>query len=272
MHDVREAFDDDANGNFDGAGLRDAPDVVAGEVDEHDVLGELLRIGEELGGQRFVFGGRSPTASRAGERSHRGDFVFHPHQRFRRGARDLKRGNAAFFGEIDEIHVRRRRQDAKRSVDVERVGRPRARHHRAPELNLERVACGDVLLGANGVCLVRRVVHQHVDVAGDRRWIGRGEGVERRAPLEIAARALDFAGLGRSDGHRLPQVVEHDDRRLADEPRERLVLGPSVDLRREVNEVVREESDVRPREPRRDVRLGLRTEDDLARELGEWIA
>jgi hypothetical protein len=35
------------------AGRRDAPDVVAAEVDQHHVLGDLLGVGEELGGERL---------------------------------------------------------------------------------------------------------------------------------------------------------------------------------------------------------------------------
>jgi hypothetical protein len=47
MHDVRVALDDELLGHLDRAGNRDAADVVATEIEEHDVLGALLGIGEQ---------------------------------------------------------------------------------------------------------------------------------------------------------------------------------------------------------------------------------
>ena len=36
------------------------PEVVAAEVDEHDVLGALLLVGEQVGAQAAVLGGVAP--------------------------------------------------------------------------------------------------------------------------------------------------------------------------------------------------------------------
>ena len=47
----------------------DAPDVVAGEVDEHHVLGALLRVLGELGGQAPVVGFGAAAAPGAGDRA-----------------------------------------------------------------------------------------------------------------------------------------------------------------------------------------------------------
>ncbi len=46
VHDVAVAFDRHEVGDFDGAELRDAADIVAGEVDEHEVFGALFGVGE----------------------------------------------------------------------------------------------------------------------------------------------------------------------------------------------------------------------------------
>ncbi len=55
MHDVRVAFDHEALGHRNAADLRDPPDVVPAEVEQHDVLGDLLRIGEQLPLELAVF-------------------------------------------------------------------------------------------------------------------------------------------------------------------------------------------------------------------------
>ncbi len=55
VHDVAVALDEEAVGHFDRADLRDAADVVAAKVEEHEMLGALLGIGQEFCRQRFVF-------------------------------------------------------------------------------------------------------------------------------------------------------------------------------------------------------------------------
>src|SRR5207245_3934696 len=65
VHDVRIALDQHFLGHLDASGRGDAADVVAAEVDQHDVLGALLRIGEQLLGDRGVLLGCTaprPTA------------------------------------------------------------------------------------------------------------------------------------------------------------------------------------------------------------------
>ena len=64
VHDVRVALDLEQARRPHGAGLADAGQVVAGEVDEHHVLGALLLVGGELGRERVV--GRRAVAARAG--------------------------------------------------------------------------------------------------------------------------------------------------------------------------------------------------------------
>src|SRR4029453_3559971 len=48
MHDVGVAFDHQTVGDRDTAHPRDTSDIVASQIDQHDVLGNLLGIGLEL--------------------------------------------------------------------------------------------------------------------------------------------------------------------------------------------------------------------------------
>ncbi len=136
---------------------------------------------------------------------------------------------------------------------------------------MEGVASADVLFGAHRVGLVRRVVHQHIDIGRHRVGVGCGERVKVRPLLEIVPRPLDLATIGRSDGDGLPEIVEHHDGGLGHEPRQWLVLGPPVDLGREVDEIVSEVADVRASKTRGDVGLAVRVGGDLLSELGERI-
>ena len=54
VHDLAVALDEELVGDLDGADLGDAADVVAAEIEQHQVLGALLRIGEQLVLQRLV--------------------------------------------------------------------------------------------------------------------------------------------------------------------------------------------------------------------------
>src|SRR5690606_36659911 len=51
MHDVRIAFDHHLVGDLDAADLGDAADIIACQVDQHDVFGDLLGVCLELGGK-----------------------------------------------------------------------------------------------------------------------------------------------------------------------------------------------------------------------------
>ncbi len=65
VHDVRVALDEHEVLDADGAEFGDAAYVVAAEVDEHDVLGDFLLVGAEVGFEGAVFdlvGGASAGA------------------------------------------------------------------------------------------------------------------------------------------------------------------------------------------------------------------
>ena len=63
-----------------------AADVVAPEVDQHDVLGPLLGVGQQLFGQGAVLGLVGTAAPRPRQRPDRHHPVLDPHQDLRRAA------------------------------------------------------------------------------------------------------------------------------------------------------------------------------------------
>ena len=133
-----------------GAELDDAADVVAREVDEHHVLGALLRVLGELGRHPAVVGLGAAAAAGAGDRAADHAAVEELHHRLGRRA-DQRR-----LGMPHEVHVRRRVHLAQHAVDVERVdGADEVEALR--EHHLEDVAREDVLArGFDRVGVVRR--------------------------------------------------------------------------------------------------------------------
>ena len=71
VHDVRVALDGLELRDPDRADRRDPPDVVPPEVDEHHVLGVLLRVGAQLRLERLVLGGVRAAPARPGDGAER---------------------------------------------------------------------------------------------------------------------------------------------------------------------------------------------------------
>ena len=152
--DVEEAV------HLDRPRLADAPEVVAPEVDEHEVLGALLLVGEEVLLEADVLLGVRAAPARARDRVRRRHAVPHRHERLGAGPDDLERP-ASGVGETQQVHVRAGVGRPQDPVDVERLGgrlglEPLADH------DLERVARADPLLGG----LDRREVAVAVERAG----------------------------------------------------------------------------------------------------------
>ena len=80
MHHVAEALDDEAFGHLHRTELRHAADVVAAEVEQHQVLGTFLGIGQQFGFQRLIFFVGRAAPPGAGERADGHDAVAQPHQ------------------------------------------------------------------------------------------------------------------------------------------------------------------------------------------------
>ena len=97
--------------------LGDAADVVAAQVDEHDVLGPLLGVGQQFVGEALVLFLGAAAAARAGQRADGDLAVDHADHDLRRAAdqRALRRPQ--------EEHERAGVHDPQRAVDVERIGR-----------------------------------------------------------------------------------------------------------------------------------------------------
>ena len=99
-----------------GAELHHPAHVVAGEVDEHDVLGALLRVLGQLGGHAPVVALGAAPAAGPGDGTADDPAVEQLHHRLGRRA-DQRR-----LGVAHEVHVRRRVDLAQHPVHVERVG------------------------------------------------------------------------------------------------------------------------------------------------------
>ena len=153
VHDVRVALGDHEIGEAHGVEFADAADVVAGEIDEHDVLGAFL--GSARSSARA---GRPPRAScRAGACRRWGGLrlaLFAADVEFRRGA------DERHAAELEDEHVGRGIDEAQRAVEID--GRVSRRDFEALRRDdLEDVAGADVFLHGLGHFDV--LVARHVD-------------------------------------------------------------------------------------------------------------
>ena len=80
MHHVRVALDRHLLGDLDATDGRHPANVVASQIEQHDVLGDLLRIGEHLGGQCFVRLSAGTARPGAGDRPQRDYLALLAHQ------------------------------------------------------------------------------------------------------------------------------------------------------------------------------------------------
>ena len=102
MEDVAVALDVHVLRDGHGPGPRDAAQVVAPEVDEHHVLGALLRVALELLGEDLRPRRRGATGAGAGNRVGRQLVAIDLEEELRAGPDDLERGHP------DEEQVRAR--------------------------------------------------------------------------------------------------------------------------------------------------------------------
>ena len=126
-------------GHFDRADLRDAADIVAPEIEQHQMFGALLRVGQQFLADRLVLGAVPAAMARAGDRAD-GDAVV-PHTNQNLGAR----ADNGEIGEVEEIEEGRRIDPPQRPVECE--GRQReGRLETLRQHDLEDVAGGDIFL------------------------------------------------------------------------------------------------------------------------------
>ncbi len=115
MHDVAVALHGHELIDALGAKARHPAHVVAGQVDEHDVLGALFRVLDELGLEATVLDVVRAAPARPGDRSRHDAPVEELHHRLGRRPDDRDAPLA------EEEHVRARVHLAEHPVDVERV-------------------------------------------------------------------------------------------------------------------------------------------------------
>ena len=105
-HDVRQ---------LDRAVTGDAPHVVAPQVDQHDMLGPFLGIGQQFLGQTPSSSSSRPRLPRAGQRTHR-------HLAVHDATHDLGRtADQRHARRAQEEHERAGIDDPQGAVDLERV-------------------------------------------------------------------------------------------------------------------------------------------------------
>src|SRR4051794_6375722 len=91
MEDVAVALDLHVLADRYGPRTRDAAQVVATEIDEHDVLRALLRVGLQLLGEKCVLAGVGATRPGARDRMRRQPVALDLEQELGRGTDDLER-------------------------------------------------------------------------------------------------------------------------------------------------------------------------------------
>src|SRR5690606_40671065 len=85
------------------------------EIDEHHVLGVLLRVRDELLLEREIVVASRAAGACAGDRPEARVAVLEPDERLGRGSGDRK------AAEPEEVHVRRRIQQPEAAVRLERI-------------------------------------------------------------------------------------------------------------------------------------------------------
>mmetsp|Transcript_21136 Transcript_21136/g.68381 ORF Transcript_21136/g.68381 Transcript_21136/m.68381 type:complete len:375 (+) Transcript_21136:286-1410(+) len=140
VHNVRVSFHLHELLHFDRAALGDGADVVAAEVDEHDVLGALLLVREKLHLDALVLFRAGPARARAGERAVRHLPLLDPAQNLGRGCHE----HAPTRLQIE--HVRARIDHAESAVNLERI-RESSTLEAMREHELENVPGPNVLFG-----------------------------------------------------------------------------------------------------------------------------
>src|SRR6266851_2801778 len=140
VHDVGETLDGHELLDFDGAVIADAAEIVAAEIDKHDVLGAFLFAAEQLFFEALVFGFVFAAGPSSGDGAVENIAALDFHEHFGRAAHDRD------VVHLQKEEIRRRIQGAQLAIDFERLsfglgGKALAEH------NLENVAGANVLLG-----------------------------------------------------------------------------------------------------------------------------
>ena len=186
MHDVGIALDEFEALDADRAVFGDAAEIVAAQIDEHDVLGALLGIGGQLGGEALVFFFVAAAGAGAGDGPVKSFAALNFEEHLGRAADD---GGVA---QLQKIHVRRGIDDAQGAINLERIGAG-ARGEALAEGHLENISGANVFFrfAHGGQKLRPGKIGSHAQGRAAR---GRGAIVEGRG--ELAAGLANFADGG----------------------------------------------------------------------------
>ena len=102
MHDVGIIFDGEFFRRRDGADFGDTADVVAAQVQQHQMFSQFLRIAKQVFGQGFIFSGRGTALTGTGKGAQGDAAIADTHQNLGAGADHLK------IAEIQIEQIRRR--------------------------------------------------------------------------------------------------------------------------------------------------------------------
>ena len=221
VHHVAVAFDGEAVGDLHRPRRRHPAHIIAPEIEQHQVLGALLGIGEQAAFIGVILLAGLAARTRPGDGADRDLTLSHPHEDLRRGT-DQREPR-----QIEEIEERRGVHPPQRAIQRQR-GQGEGAGEALGEHHLEDVARKDVVLRAQG--------HRLVIVGRDHRGeIGEGIGHrfargDRQGGAELAQGRIDplprtCHGSGgvarlpdRGDGEqRIGQPVEHQNDRGAHE-------------------------------------------------------
>src|SRR5581483_1240111 len=127
MHDVAVALDFHQLCYAHSAEVRNPANIVAREIDEHDVLGAFLGIGQKFGGVSLILCGGSAARTCAREWANLDRIVNQPHMHLWRAsnkekicAESASRTDSS-RDELETKHVRRRIDETKTSIKIERI-------------------------------------------------------------------------------------------------------------------------------------------------------
>src|SRR5690606_7984098 len=90
MHHVRVTLHHHLVGERDRTGFGNTANIVASQVDQHQVLGDFLRVSQQLFLKSLVFLGRMATATGAGNRAYRHRTLLDASEDFRRRTGDME--------------------------------------------------------------------------------------------------------------------------------------------------------------------------------------
>ncbi len=193
VHDVAVALQGHQLVDRLGAEAHHPPDVVAGQVDQHDVLGDLLGVLDQLAGQPAVLLGRAAPPAGAGDG---------PGHHLAVAQLDHGLGRRPDHGDVgvaQEVHVRAGVDLAQDPVHVEGVG-VQVEVEALGQHDLEDVAGQDVLLGHLHRVAVRPGADRRADLGQGVGGVGRHRRQVGQRPAQVGGRCVE-AGGGQVVGH-----------------------------------------------------------------------